>query len=109
MHHFDETTERILQRATAYVRERLSFEPVPLDHRGDAATLDREAPSLIGESGNDPDLVFDQYEHILSPAVISVDSPRFLSFIPAAPTKASMLFDMVVSASSLNGTSWLES
>jgi len=40
--------------------------------------------------------------------VISCDSPRFLSFIPAAPTKAALLFDMVVSCSSLHGTSWLE-
>ena len=40
--------------------------------------------------------------------MISCDSPRFLAFIPAAPTKASLLFDMVVSCSSLQGTSWLE-
>jgi glutamate/tyrosine decarboxylase-like PLP-dependent enzyme len=39
---------------------------------------------------------------------VSCDSPRFLSFIPAAPTKASLLFDMFVSCSSLHGTSWLE-
>ena len=43
------------------------------------------------------------------PLVISIDSPRFLAFIPNAPTKASLLFDMVVSCSSLNGTSFLES
>ena len=40
--------------------------------------------------------------------MVSCDSPRFLSFIPAAPTKAALLFDMVVSCSSLQGTSWLE-
>jgi aromatic-L-amino-acid decarboxylase len=44
----------------------------------------------------------------LATAVISCDSPRFLSFIPAAPTKAALLFDMFVSCSSLHGTSWLE-
>jgi glutamate/tyrosine decarboxylase-like PLP-dependent enzyme len=44
----------------------------------------------------------------LSTAVVSCDSPRFLSFIPAAPTKAALLFDMFVSCSSLHGTSWLE-
>ena len=44
----------------------------------------------------------------LATAVISCDSPRFLSFIPAAPTKAALLFDMIVSCSSLQGTSWLE-
>jgi glutamate/tyrosine decarboxylase-like PLP-dependent enzyme len=32
-----------------------------------------------------------------------------LAFIPNAPTKNSLLFDMVVACSGLNGTSWLES
>ena len=40
--------------------------------------------------------------------MISCDSPRFLAFIPAAPTKASLLFDMVVSCASLSGISWIE-
>ena len=44
----------------------------------------------------------------LATAVVSCDSPRFLAFIPAAPTKAALLFDMIVSCSSLQGTSWLE-
>src|SRR6185312_2511617 len=35
-------------------------------------------------------------------------SPRFLGFIPAAPTKASLLFDMLVSCASIQGISWLE-
>jgi glutamate/tyrosine decarboxylase-like PLP-dependent enzyme len=48
------------------------------------------------------------FSEVLAPAVISCDSPRFLAFIPAAPTKASLLFDMVVSASSLQAISWLE-
>jgi glutamate/tyrosine decarboxylase-like PLP-dependent enzyme len=40
--------------------------------------------------------------------VISADSPRFLGFIPAAPTKAALLFDMLVSCASIQGISWLE-
>ena len=41
-------------------------------------------------------------------ACISVDNPRYLSFIPAAPTEAATLFDLVVGASSIYGGSWLE-
>src|SRR5258706_12811323 len=44
----------------------------------------------------------------MAPAVISGDSPRFLGFIPAAPTKASLLFDMLISCASIQGISWLE-
>ncbi|MEU2235817.1 pyridoxal phosphate-dependent decarboxylase family protein [Streptomyces vietnamensis] len=39
--------------------------------------------------------------------MIAVDSPRFLSFVPAAPTQASALFDALVSCSSVQGVSWL--
>jgi aromatic-L-amino-acid/L-tryptophan decarboxylase len=48
------------------------------------------------------------YTSCLAPAVISADSPRFLGFIPAAPTKASLLFDMLISCASIQGISWLE-
>ena len=36
---------------------------------------------------------------MLAPACISTDHPRFLSFVPAAPTEAAVLFDLVVGAS----------
>ena len=48
------------------------------------------------------------YASVIAPSVISADSPRFLGFIPAAPTKASLLFDMLVSCASIQGISWLE-
>jgi aromatic-L-amino-acid decarboxylase len=48
------------------------------------------------------------YTSVIAPAVISADSPRFLGFIPAAPTKASLLFDMLISCASIQGISWLE-
>ncbi|MGA1024522.1 MAG: pyridoxal phosphate-dependent decarboxylase family protein, partial [Aquiluna sp.] len=39
---------------------------------------------------------------------ISTDHPGYLSIIPAAPTEAASLFDLVVSAGSIYGGSWLE-
>ena len=65
-------------------------------------------PNLIDPAGNDPDRVLALYSEVLAPAVISCDSPRFLAFIPAAPTKAALLFDMIVSCASISGISWIE-
>ncbi|NDB06446.1 MAG: aminotransferase class V-fold PLP-dependent enzyme, partial [Acidimicrobiia bacterium] len=48
------------------------------------------------------------YTEILAPTCISVDHPKFLSFVPGAPTEASIIFDMVVSAGSIYTGSWLE-
>lgn len=91
-----------------YMRERLALNPVPLDHPGRKDKLDSVLAGLLGPQGHDPKRVLSVYDHHLSQAVISCDSPRFLSFIPAAPTKAALLFDMVVSCASLQGISWLE-
>jgi glutamate/tyrosine decarboxylase-like PLP-dependent enzyme len=91
-----------------YCRWRLDLDPVPLDFSGDKAILDDALRGLLKSDGNPPAEVLRLYRDVLAPAVISCDSPRFLAFIPAAPTKASLLFDMVVSASSLQGSSWLE-
>ena len=41
-------------------------------------------------------------------ACISTDHPRYLSFIPSAPSEHSNLFDLVVGSSALYGGSWLE-
>lgn len=92
----------------AYVTERLAIEDTPIDGFGDREEMRRALEGLIGPEPKDPAKVLGIYEKYLSETVLSADSPRFFGFIPAAPTKASLLFDMVVSAASLQGCSWLE-
>jgi glutamate/tyrosine decarboxylase-like PLP-dependent enzyme len=92
----------------AYCRDRLSLNPVPLDFGGQGAHLDQVVAGLMTPDGNEAGEVLRLFVDRLATAVVSCDSPRFLSFIPAAPTKAALLFDMFVSCSSLHGTSWLE-
>ena len=105
MFHYDEAMTDLIFAAC---RERLSMDPVALDFGGLVDSLDAELAGLMRPEGNDAAHVLKLFVDKLSTAVVSCDSPRFLSFIPAAPTKASLLFDMFVSCSSLHGTSWLE-
>jgi glutamate/tyrosine decarboxylase-like PLP-dependent enzyme len=92
-----------------YCRERLSLDPVPLDYGSQMAIPTKELDTLIRAEGRDAEEVLEFFKTTLAPAVVSIDSPGFLAFIPNAPTKNSLLFDMVVACSGLNGTSWLES
>ncbi|MEM8926473.1 MAG: aminotransferase class V-fold PLP-dependent enzyme, partial [Actinomycetota bacterium] len=48
------------------------------------------------------------FAEVLAPACLSVDYTRYLSFVPAAPTEAAVLFDLVVGAFSIYGGSWIE-
>jgi aromatic-L-amino-acid/L-tryptophan decarboxylase len=105
MFHYDEAMTDLIIDAC---RERLSMDPVSLDFGGLVPSLHSQLSGLIRSEGNDPAHVLKLWTDTLALAVVSCDSPRFLSFIPAAPTKASLLFDMFVSCSSLHGTSWLE-
>jgi len=100
--------EKMTELIFDYCRKRLSLEPVPLDYGGTRGSPADLLTGLMGAEGADPAAVLELFADHLASAVISCDSPRFLSFIPAAPTKAALLFDMVVSCSSLQGTSWLE-
>jgi glutamate/tyrosine decarboxylase-like PLP-dependent enzyme len=109
MHSVDATTEQMIRSVLAYAENRLRLDPVPLDQGSrDPAELDAVCRGLINDDGTNPDQVLGVYTSMLAPAVISADSPRFLGFIPAAPTKASLLFDMLVSCASIQGISWLE-
>jgi glutamate/tyrosine decarboxylase-like PLP-dependent enzyme len=101
--------EQLTELVFDYCRWRLALDPVPLDYGGaQTASLGAVLEGLINERGTEPERIMEVFDRHLATAVVSCDSPRFLSFIPAAPTKAALLFDMVVACSSLQATSWME-
>ena len=105
MHKFDPAMTELI---TDYVRERLAMADTSLDGLGDRRQLVGVVAGLIGDGPRPAKEVLDLYVDHLAETILSSDSPRFFAFIPAAPTKAALLFDMVVSAASLQGCSWLE-
>ncbi len=108
MHRYDEDTDRLAQAILEYARHRLRLDPVPLDGPRPYADLYAEVGETITAEGIGGDRALQLFDDVLSKACISVDHPRYLSFIPAAPTEAASLFDLVVGASSIYGGSWLE-
>jgi aromatic-L-amino-acid decarboxylase len=109
MHQVDHTTEQMVRSVLAYAENRLRMDPVPLDQGTQpAADLYKVLNGVIQDRGRAPDEVLGIYSSVIAPTIISADSPRFLGFIPAAPTKASLLFDMLISCASIQGISWLE-
>jgi len=91
-----------------YVNMRVGLPEAPIDGLEDRDAMRVAMHDMIGAEPKDPAFVMDVYEHSMSETILSADSPRFFGFIPAAPTKAALLFDMVVSAASLQGCSWFE-
>jgi aromatic-L-amino-acid/L-tryptophan decarboxylase len=109
VHRIDQTTEQMIRSVLAYAENRLRMDPVPLDQGTlPSGQIYARLDDVIRDRGRAPDEVLGIYASLIAPSVISADSPRFLGFIPAAPTKASLLFDMLVSCASIQGISWLE-
>jgi glutamate/tyrosine decarboxylase-like PLP-dependent enzyme len=109
MHEFDTATQALADAVLELLRELAALDPTPLNGTIAPADVAALARPMINATGNDPAAVLELFTSVLAPAVIRADSPRFLAWIPSAPTKASMLFDAVVSLASISGVSWIES
>jgi glutamate/tyrosine decarboxylase-like PLP-dependent enzyme len=108
MHSHDTSTEVLTQAVLRYAVDRIRLDPPPLDGPRTAAELAAMAGRTITDRGIGGLEALRVFGDVLAPACISADHPRFLSFVPTAPTEASVLFDLVVGASSIYGGSWLE-
>ncbi|GLY14281.1 glutamate decarboxylase [Kineosporia sp. NBRC 101677] len=108
MHRYDATTEVLAEAVMSYSRERMSMGDVPLDAPRTAAELQALVGQTITAQGMGGEKALRLFGDVLAQACITVDHPRYLSFIPCAPTKAATLFDLVVSASSLYAGTWME-
>ncbi|GAA1884508.1 pyridoxal phosphate-dependent decarboxylase family protein [Lapillicoccus jejuensis] len=109
MHRFDQTSTRAtIDAVLAYAADRLSLDPVPLDAPRSPEELAEAAGRTVTPEGLGAAKALEVFAEVLAPACLSVDHPRYLSFIPCAPTKEAAAFDVVVGASSIYGGSWLE-
>ena len=107
MHEFDPETDALAAKVLEYSLIRLRKDP-PLDGPWTYEELYAEAGETITENGIGGERALELFKHVLAKACISTDHPRYLAFIPSAPTESSNLFDLVVGASALYGGSWLE-
>jgi L-2,4-diaminobutyrate decarboxylase len=108
VHGWTEDTEALAAAVLSYTRYRLHLDPVPLDGPATMEELSERAGQTITERGLGGEAALRCFAEVLAPACVSIDHPRYLSFIPCAPTEAATLFDLVVGASSIYGGSWLE-
>jgi len=109
MHAISPDTTRAVDDVLDYARRRALYQDVPLDKPMTPRELERLASGSITAEGIGARRAIALFENVLAPACISTDHPGYLSFIPSAPSKASLAFDVVVSASAVYGGSWMES
>jgi len=107
MHEFTKEVEELAQEILDYSLVRLRTDP-PLDGPKTPEELYALAGNTITAKGLGGHETFALFKDVLALACISTDHPRYLAFIPSAPSEYANLFDLVVGASALYGGSWLE-
>ena len=107
MHKFTAEIEALAQEVLTYSLDRLKNDP-PLDGPRSAADLYAEVGNTISAGGLGGSKALALFTEVLAQACISTDHPRYLAYIPSAPSEYASLFDLVVGASALYGGSWQE-
>ena len=73
---------------------------------------ERELRELVGETvtpdGITGERAFALFRDVLLKASVPINHPRHLAFVPASPTRAAVMFDLVTSAANVHGAFWLE-
>jgi len=98
--------DEVAQRVSAFIADRVAAAPL-----GRTATSDELTALLDGSitaDGLGADAAWDRFVERVAPNNVGLDSERFLAFIPAAPTAASVWMHAAVAAASFSAESWLE-
>ena len=108
MHGFNADTEALGQAILQYAENRMRLHPVPLDGPKTLEELKAVAGNTITAEGMGGLAALKLFGDDLALACLSSDHPRYLSFIPCAPTEAAVMFELIVGASGIYAGSWLE-
>jgi L-2,4-diaminobutyrate decarboxylase len=106
MHRVTAESERLVAAVMAYVGDCMRLEAPPLEGPRTPAELTAAVGETITADGLGGEAVLDLFRAELASSTTSVENPRFLAFIPTAPTHAAKLFDMAVTASTMYAGSW---
>lgn len=106
MHTWDERCDLLVHAVIGYAIERLSL---PKDTRWGArpaAELQGALAGSVSPDGIGGQAALRLFRDVLEPACRPMDDPMNLAYVPAAPTPAATMFDLVVSSSSIFAGVW---
>jgi hypothetical protein len=107
VHRYTPDAERLARALADDCLDRLA-KMHPLNRPASPERLEAAAGPTVVPHGLGADEALRLWADVLGPACLNIDHPRYLSFIPGAPSKAAAAFDMLVGASNVYAGSWLE-
>ena len=108
MHKIDFELIEMTMDVMKYAIGRISHTKQKIGKPQKAEVLKALVGETITEEGIGGEKAFQLWKDHLAKANVPVDHPRNLAFVPAAPTRAAVMFDLVTSVSSIHGAYWME-
>lgn len=108
MHTIDMNLVEMTLDVMKYTIDRISNVTPELGSPKKEEDLLRIVGETITPEGIGGENAFQLFRDVLVKATVPIDHPRHLAFVPAAPTRAAIMFDLVTSASSIHGAYWME-
>ncbi|PCJ96897.1 MAG: aspartate aminotransferase family protein [Flavobacteriaceae bacterium] len=108
MHNIDIDLVEMTLDVMKYAIHRITATSLELGQPKKEEELKRLVGETVTSEGIGGEKAFQLFRDVLVKATVPIDHPRHLAFVPAAPTRASIMFDLVTSASSIHGAYWME-
>ncbi len=108
MHNIDIDLIEMTLDVVKYAISRITDNNPELGFPKNAEELQKLCGETITPKGIGGETAFKLFREVLMKASVSIDHPRHLAFVPASPTRAATMFDLVTSAASVHGAFWLE-
>ncbi len=108
MHHLDIDLVEMTMDVMKYAINRITNRNPELGIPKKEEELRKIVGETITPEGIGGENAFQLFKDVLSKAIVPIDHPRHLAFVPASPTKAAVMFDLITSASSIHGAYWME-
>ena len=106
MHTWDAQLEELASSVVRYASERARLDKDPRWGARSADELTAALADVVAPEGIGGDAALEVFKNVILPACRPNDDPLMVSYVPTAPTPAAVLFDMVVSASSIFAGHW---
>ena len=108
MHRYTDETDDVARRMIELARWRTKADPVPLGAPATPPELQHLTGPTITAAGLGGDEALRLFRDVIAPTTLSIDHPRYLAFVPCAPSEYAILADLLVSSFAIYGGSWLE-
>ena len=108
MHKIDIDLVEMTMDVVKYAIDRIASTKSKIGKPKSEARLKELVGETITKDGVGGEYAFNLWKKHLMNANVPIDHPRHLAFVPASPTRAAIMFDLVTSASSIHGAYWME-